>query len=264
MVTKSDLKILLRSGSYKFMRDLHAEESEEVFQYKGRPVYYRAGSSDMYLIYMILIKEGAKAEYWLPEEFKPKVILDIGANIGVTSIYYANRYPDARIYAFEPVPANYALLEKNLKEYKNAKAYNMALGAEDGELDIYASESKDNYGGASFKELGVEKASKIKVKRANAAKLLKEIAPGDIDLIKIDTEGSEFDILTSIDRKMLSKVKWIVGELHGVDDYKLLDYLSEFFDIQMKKTLKNRLFIFNACNKNFIDKISKKNLGNLF
>jgi hypothetical protein len=63
---------------------------------------------------------------------------------------------------------------------------------------------------------------------------------------------------------MLSKVKWIVGELHGVDDYKLLDYLSEFFDIQMKKMLKNRLFIFNACNKDFIDKISKKNLGNLF
>jgi predicted O-methyltransferase YrrM len=144
VVTKSDLKILLRSGSYKFMRDLHAEESEEVFQYKGHPVYYRAGSSDMYLIYMILIKEGAKAEYWLPEEFKPKVILDIGANIGITSLYYANKYPEAKIYSFEPVPVNYELLEKNLKEYENVKTFNVALGAQDGELDIFVSDFKDN------------------------------------------------------------------------------------------------------------------------
>ena len=264
MVKKSDLKILLRSGSFKFLRNLHAEEKEETFFYKNHPIYYRTGSSDMHLIYKILLKTGTKAEYWLPEELRPKVILDIGANIGISSVYFANQYPDANIFAFEPVPSNYALLEKNAKEYDKIRPFNVALGAEEGDLYIYTSDFKHNYGGASFKELGVDRASKIKVKRANTATLLKEIKPGDIDLIKIDTEGSEFDILTSLDSEMLSKTKWIIGELHGVDDFKLLDYLSEFFDIHTKKTLNNRLFMFNACNKTIIDTIAKKNIRYLF
>ncbi|MEE9542246.1 MAG: FkbM family methyltransferase, partial [Thermodesulfobacteriota bacterium] len=146
MVNKLDLKILLRSGSYKFMRNLHAEEKEEIFIYKNHPIHYRAGSSDMHLIYKILLKSGIKAEYWLPDELEPRTILDIGANIGISSVYFANRYPEAKIFSFEPVPSNYALLEKNIKNYDQISAFNVALGAESGDVEIFTSDFKDNYG----------------------------------------------------------------------------------------------------------------------
>ena len=49
---------------------------------------------------------------------------------------------------------------------------------------------------------------------------------------------------------MLSKVTWITGELHGEKDFALLDYLAQWFDLELKKSFKKRLFIFRACNKN--------------
>jgi hypothetical protein len=52
------------------------------------------------------------------------------------------------------------------------------------------------------------------------------------------------------DHAALQWVKRIVGELHGKRDFELLAYLSQWFDISMKKSMRKPLFIFNACNKN--------------
>lgn len=53
----------------------------------GSPIAYRTGTSDVGLVYDILFKRGRKGEYWLPVELDARVILDIGANIGVTARY---------------------------------------------------------------------------------------------------------------------------------------------------------------------------------
>lgn len=78
---------------------------------------------------------------------------------------------------------------------------------------------------------------------------LRELRVGRVDLIKIDTEGAEYDILTTLDENLLRSVKWIMGELHGERDFELLAFLSRWFDIDTKKSLGNRLFMFRACNK---------------
>ena len=70
----------------------------------------------------------------------------------------------------------------------------------------------------------------------------------DFDLIKIDTEGAEYEILTTFPVKVLSKVTAIVGELHGIQDQELLDYLSRWFDIEHTPS-KGRLSLFKAVNK---------------
>ncbi len=68
-------------------------------------------------------------------------------------------------------------------------------------------------------------------------------------MIKIDTEGSEYDILTALGEDMLSRTQWIMGELHGVRDFELLAYLSQWFDIGVRKGVWERLFMFHARNK---------------
>ncbi len=47
----------------------------------------------------------------------PETIVDAGANIGVTSIYFANRYPGAKIFAVEAEASNFAMLVKNTQAY---------------------------------------------------------------------------------------------------------------------------------------------------
>ena len=87
--------------------------------WNNKKVFYRTSSSDMTLIYEILLKSKYKSEYFFPEEITPKVIFDIGGNIGITAIYLSKLFPDAVIYTFEPLTENFEIMEKNIQFYQN-------------------------------------------------------------------------------------------------------------------------------------------------
>ncbi len=226
-----------------------------IYQWNGKPIYYRAYSTDAVNIYKILLNRGKKGEYYLPRGLNPEIILDIGANTGVASIFFANQYPSAKIFAFEPVPDNFTLLRKNIEGYGSIRAFPFALGKEDGKFQMQYSSTGHNLGGFSFYHLGVDENKKVEVEQKNIRSYLPEIGIKKVGLIKIDTEGAEYEILTTLDPKMLQEVEWIVGELHGIRDFEILTYLSPFFNIQAKKSLKKRHFMFYAGNKRIMDKI---------
>lgn len=252
---KTQIKYWLRSGSYQFMRDSRRSlRTDDLHHYvwRNKPIYYRPGSSDTGLIYKILLKKNKKSEYDVPQAINPSVILDIGGNIGIASVYFANRFPSARILTFEPVPENFAILSKNVSAYQNIHPFHFALGKQDGVLEMYYSDHPNNFGAYSFYEKGSDTSKKILVTVRSAQSLLAEIGVSRVDIIKIDTEGSEYNILTSFNESVIKNVKWIVGELHGEHDFELLAYLSYWFEIQVKKQFNKRLFMFHACNKQFI------------
>jgi len=221
----------------------------ENYRWKGNPIYYRPGTSDARSIYEILLTSGC--QYGVPDPIRPQVILDIGGNIGGSAIYFAVHFPRARIYAFEPIEENFTLLKRNISPYPHIQAFPVALGNSNRVQEIFSSDNPKNYGGFSFFPEGSNPVQKRKVQIKHARDYLCEIGVKKTDLIKIDTEGSEYDILTSMGPEMLRKTTWMVGELHGVRDFELLGYPSPQFDISVKKTLRKRLFIFRACNKNF-------------
>ncbi|MBP2683298.1 MAG: hypothetical protein H6Q79_1337 [Deltaproteobacteria bacterium] len=70
------------------------------------------------------------------------------------------------------------------------------------------------------------------------------------NVIKIDTEGSEYAIVTDLGKEFLRNVQWIYGELHGNKDFELPAFLSDQFDIGIKRTMGKRLFMFQARKKN--------------
>lgn len=252
MLNKGEIKRLFRSGSLRFVLDSRTSAAgRPIAQYmwRGVPIHYRPGTSDPGLIYSILLKGGRKGEYWVPEALDPKVILDIGGNIGISSRYFAARFPRTRIYAFEPVPDNVQLLQRNTERCANVRVVPVALGRMNGKVSIMSSDDAKNLGGFSFHHRGSDPTATREVDVRDINDPLRELGVEQIDLIKIDTEGSEYDILTALDPSMLRSVKWIMGELHGERDFELLAYLSKWFDIDTKKSLKNRLFMFRACNK---------------
>ena len=256
MLTKGDLKVLWRSGSWQFMRhnrQTTADGTDARIVWQGASIRYRPGTSDTTAIYEVLLKTGRKAEYNVPANLRPRVILDIGANIGAASNYFAREFPSARIFSFEPVPDNYALLVENTTSLPGVSTYPVALGARDAQMEINPATDSRNRGGFSLYESSLAGATPIKVDVRHAGRFLREQGIARVDLIKIDTEGAEFDVLTSLDAEFLSGVSWIVGELHGVRDFELLDFLSKRFDIDVRRSLGKRYFMFNACNLRFLD-----------
>jgi len=249
MLSKRQFKALLRTRSMTFMQNLHpskAGKGVESIAWKGSQVFYRAGSGDASIINDVLLR--TRGEYWVPQEVNPEVILDIGANIGTATLYFAHRFPDAKIYAFEPVPDNFALLERNVKGLANVTALPIALGSQDGELEISLAYDQ-NFGSFSFFSAPSLATQKIPVQIRAVVPYFAELGIDRADLIKIDTEGAEYDILTAMPVEILGAARWIIGELHGIRDFEALTYLSQWFDIGMKKPVTKNLYMFNAKNK---------------
>jgi len=261
------LKFLIKSKSFGFVKDLQDKShSLKSIKWNGKKVFYRTSSSDMKLIYEILLKSKDKAEYFFPEELSPKVIFDIGGNVGITSIYLANIFPDALIYTFEPMPDNFKILQKNIEKYVNIKAFNIGLGVEDGDFKVYLSDDSENYGGVTFypEAGGSLDTPYILCKVRNINKVLEEHKIQNIDLIKIDTEGAEHDILTSLNVKVLKNTSWITGELHGNQDFELLAYLNKLgFRVSYKKLIDERLSIFHAGKLKIISQMNRKDIKRL-
>ncbi len=217
--------------------------------WRGHPFWYRRDTSDLEIIREVLSQPWSRGAYWVPAAIKPRVILDVGGHIGVAAVYLASLFPDAKIYTFEPVPDNFALLSRNIGPYPNIEAFPIALGKEDGVVEIWYPEDHTNLGGFSFFEAAADRRRTIPVEMRHPRELLTTLGITRVDVVKIDAEGAEYDVLTGLDPALLKSTGWITGELHGERDAELLDYLSRWFDLSVTRSPGARLSRFEACNK---------------
>jgi FkbM family methyltransferase len=115
---------------------------------------------------------------------KQKTIVDIGANIGNHSVYFANFLEYENILCFEPIPANFDLLRKNMAPYPNVGLAEMAVS--DMTHSISMRENRGNMGASS-----VHIEGEIRVLSTS----LDRIGLQDVTLMKIDVEGHEPQVL---------------------------------------------------------------------
>lgn len=134
----------------------------------------------------------------LPDE---GVILDIGANIGITTTALCRKCPNAYIYAFEPIPANLHALNRIIQYYdlSNAKVFSHAAGNTNGEMNMIMPEinTAKMHGLSHIIETGqaVEKGEiiPVKVRRLDDMEELSSLAK--ITAIKLDVENFEYQVL---------------------------------------------------------------------
>ncbi len=130
-------------------------------------------------------------------------ILDIGANIGMTAVPLAKKFPHAVIHAFEPVPVNCAVLKRIVKHYrlKNVVLHENALGHETGTMRIVVPEINNvRMFGLSHVEVNGRyddwnsgDVYKVRVAKLDDIAALKQEAK--IAALKIDVENFEFFVL---------------------------------------------------------------------
>jgi FkbM family methyltransferase len=137
-------------------------------------------------------------------DLKDKIIVDIGAFVGDTALYYANF--GAIVYAYEPHPVNFYWLKKNIELNPHLKdrikTFNEAVG-KDEEIEI--SVGRNINGGFSI--YGQAKGKALKVKSISLRKILEE---NDLDnpyLLKADCKGCEYYIIEDDAISKFEKVK---------------------------------------------------------
>lgn len=139
-------------------------------------------------------------------------ILDCGANIGLSVIYFKRHYPNARIVAFEPDPAICNSLRNNIMQfgYGDVVVENKGLWKEDGVLTFNASGGLGGRIEANVKEEETKIKKIIKIDTVRLRNYLKE----KVDFLKIDIEGAEFEVLKDC-ADLLYNVEHMFLEYHG-------------------------------------------------
>lgn len=172
------------------------------------PFHVRITDSDVNTYRKIFIGH----EYDLALGRDPQVIIDAGANIGVASVYFALKYPKARLFAIEPEPANFELLQENVSGYPNITAIHAALWQESGQIDLV-----DPGIGAWGFQVGSDTSPngrRIGTTRAiSVDEILGTHQLKRVDILKIDIEGAEKEVFRNASA-WIDKVGVIMIELH--------------------------------------------------
>jgi FkbM family methyltransferase len=259
MGIRHTFRVLARSRSWRFTRDAARaaslarsgvrDQPLAKFRWRDRDVFYRPATSDPLAINQVLLRPGGKAEYYLPPALDPKVILDIGSNIGTSILFLHQQFPAARIYGFEPHPETFRILEMNVGAIPSVKVFNYALGAANRKISL-------SFDGADFSGFGSKevpssprgKVTTTDFQARHAGEVMKDLGLDGADLIKIDCEGAEYDVLSALPEEMLRHCQWIVGEMHDASAFNLLALLAPHFDLDLKKRMFVPSFRFHACN----------------
>ena len=154
------------------------------------------------------------------------ILIDIGGNIGVTSLFFSQKQNIRKIYSFEPVKNTYenALINFNLNNDLSSKIelFNYGIGDSDKkEIFLYDKNVKGNTGIRGAKSINYkisETKEKIEVLIKNASTIFSEIIlknQEDNFVFKIDCEGAEYEILKNLDENnLIQRVSIFMIEWH--------------------------------------------------
>lgn len=187
----------------------------QVKMWNGVILCYRLNRGDLQSIREVWFEEA----YRLPFPDPCGVLLDLGANIGLTCVWLARKYPFTRIVAVEPVPDNAVLVRRNfLLNGIKGEVFEAAVGPRDGTA-AFQLHKNSNQG-----KLG---ESGMQVAMISVNSILQKLLTPQLDLVKIDIEGGEQELFLG-PTGWLDRTKAIIIEFHpDVVDYSRLTRLLE-------------------------------------
>lgn len=148
------------------------------------------------------------------EEIKDKVVIDVGANFGAFS-FLASGMGAKKIIAIEPDYKNYVCLLENITKYKTTNIIPIykALASENDKMVFMEGD------GVLAKTTDIPNGTKaVKTYTLQYVYDLLEVEK-EHAILKIDTEGAEYDILLSANPELLSKFEYIYAELHLTENH---------------------------------------------
>ena len=175
---------------------------------------------DLLTVNEIFVRE----DYACPSSIR--VAVDIGANVGIASLYFLTRNQDVRSYCVEPNPANVPRLRQVLSRFADRyELSEVAAAHQDGEARFFV-EQTGRYGG--FEQGWKEESITVPTRSFEA--LLHDVLLREdrIDVLKVDTEGSEQALVASIPPAQLERIDRIYYETDGPEPFHLARFRHSF------------------------------------
>jgi FkbM family methyltransferase len=187
-----------------FLELLGSSSRKETIRVRGidAPIVVRLRTSDLAVVAQIFVDREYDVDYGV----EPELVVDAGANIGASPIYFAHRFPRALVVAVEPDPANYDVLRSNVEHWPNIVPVHAALWPETTTVEL----SDHGLGAWGYQASASESGS---IPAVSVRRLLELIDRETIDLLKIDVEGAERELF-SASEDWIERVRAIVIELH--------------------------------------------------
>ncbi len=212
----------------------HAMNAYKLSAAKGRPFTINLGigpgydkalclrpfAGDLFVLYEVLLDRC----YFVPRSLLSpddvRVIIDCGANVGITALFLASRYPNAMIFCVEPHPENFDMLKRNTQSEPRIVSINAAVvGRPTASVRLTLDQAA--WGNKlSHNESGIE------VHAITITEICTQHGLERIDLLKVDIEGAEEAVFA--DAEFLSRVRLGIIELHG-------NYTKRRFDIDLAR-----------------------------
>ncbi len=177
-----------------------------------------------------------KNSYSFHSDKKDPLIIDCGANIGLSALYFKSLYPESRIIAFEPSPSAFELLNKNISfnKLKGIRTFDIALSDKKESSPFYYNDIPGSLNGSTKKFY--QGSNQIMIQKD----LLSSYIDQEIDFLKIDVEGSEWEIIGDlIESGMINKIRHIKVEYHHLvhSKNKCSDFISKLENNDFKVLL---------------------------
>jgi FkbM family methyltransferase len=173
------------------------------------PLKLRARTSDPWVFQQIMVED----EYLPLKDLQLATILDLGANIGLSSAWFLSRIPGAAAFAVEAEADNYAICCENLAAYgSRARVLHGAAWSRRAMLTVCRNRYDTEH---SVQETGTGGGGQMQVEGWDLASLIDLSGFAHVDLLKVDVEGAEADIFRAEVSNWLPRVRNLCIELHG-------------------------------------------------
>jgi FkbM family methyltransferase len=245
---KNTIKKIIKALKYslwyspfqKSFLDSKTKQEGEIILF-GNKFYYHNGLA-FYETYKEIFERNI---YEFNSNSSNPIIIDCGANMGLSVLYFSKKYPNAEIIAFEPDESVLPFLEKNIYSQKidNLKLYKKAVWTEETELKFY---TDNGLGGRIGKEY--KNQNPIIIKALRLRDFLE--TRNSIDMLKIDIEGSEYAVIQDCE-DVLSHVNNVFIEYHSICDEE--QHLEDVLNILKRQGFRYHLKESFSRAKPFVD-----------
>lgn len=187
------------------------------------------------------------------------LVIDIGANAGFFDILLLSKTKNAQIYAYEPLSSN---IERMRSVALSNRRFNKSViinpfavtGTPCGMLRLYAQDTEDNQVVASsFKGFDIGNTKELWIPAISLAEIMAGMPRVKIDLLKMDCEGSEYDIILNTPPDIIRRIERMLIEVHDIDSQFNIRTFSQYLSVlgyDVKYTSINDFcYALEACKK---------------
>lgn len=224
------------SNPWKYWQDKIKPGSEIAFTTRPNPITVRVPKRLMLIFKEIFLSDVYDISDLRNDLNENSVVVDIGANVGFFSVLVLSKVKVKKVFAFEPIPSNLEIFQRTITANPILQEHLVltqaaVTGKPQPHLELHLDGSNELTENASvFSGFESTHAVKLTVPSITFGEIFQKHELSQIDFLKMDCEGSEFDIVYNTDASLLKRIRKMMVEVHDIegDEKNNVNYFNDY------------------------------------